>query len=290
MANLKDILMHKWASDHMAHFYILQAPSQMKTPASFLKQWAQDFISDILTKEKNLSKEQSHQLLKNGHADLLFIEKEDKQKDYSVGDGDFNEFFRFLGHRNYELKRRFIIVSDAHLINKIMANKLLKTLEEPPVGTTIFFLRPSQKSLLATISSRAILLNLTANKQASQISYGIAKLEETIYEVLLSNGLNEDDSTEISHCFKDLGTPPFLMGPIIDMLKNKKHWQSALHESLITIAAALPLDFHAKSKLLNKIKWFEKSNTFNNSMTERMTALVMALHHGTMSLDKSKQN
>jgi len=293
MDNLKDILLNKWASDQLAHFYILQAPTSCKSPDTFLETWVRDYVSTIVSREKNISLDHSKELLNSGHADVLFIKKEnkdDKQKDYSIADGDFNEFFRFLGHRNFELKRRFIIVSDAHLVNKTMANKLLKTLEEPPEGTTIFFLRPIKKALLSTISSRAITLSIKSNEDLNKISVNYREYEKALNNVLQDYGLKQDEALELSSYFKDFASPAFLITPLIDALKTKKSWQNSLYNSLIELSSELPLKFKDKSEILEKIKWFEKSKTFNNSMNERMTNLVMTLHNATMSLDKSKQN
>jgi hypothetical protein len=290
MIDLQEILLKKWGQDNMAHFYILQAPTHIQSAGNFLNTWINEFIYKVLMKEKNISKEESISLIKNGHADLLFIEKEDKQKNYSITDGDFLEFFKILSHKNYELKRRFIIVSDAHLINKTMANKLLKTLEEPPEGTTIFFLRPIQKALLSTINSRAICLTVSKSNTIESEPINYHNYQKTIDHLLQNHGRTSDEAQELSCLFKDFGTPPFLITPVIDALKNKKHWQSSLFHSLIELSIELPLKFESKQDFLNKIKWFEKSKTFNNSMNERMTNLVMSLHYATMSLDKSKQN
>ena len=55
----------------------------------------------------------------------------------------------------FELPHKFIIFTQAHLIPKDISNKLLKSLEDIPEKSTLFFLLPAQKSLLPTISSRA---------------------------------------------------------------------------------------------------------------------------------------
>lgn len=50
--------------------------------------------------------------------------------------------------------RRIAIIDDAQTMNDASANALLKTLEEPPPGSTLFLLTPSVDAILPTIRSR----------------------------------------------------------------------------------------------------------------------------------------
>lgn len=51
-------------------------------------------------------------------------------------------------------RHRFVLIDEAHRMNLAVANSLLKTLEEPPEGTTFILLAPSLTSVLPTIRSR----------------------------------------------------------------------------------------------------------------------------------------
>lgn len=53
-----------------------------------------------------------------------------------------------------------IIIHDAHKMNVQAANSLLKTLEEPPENCWIILTAPSAKSVIATVRSRVLVMNI----------------------------------------------------------------------------------------------------------------------------------
>ena len=54
----------------------------------------------------------------------------------------------------FESRRRVFVIEDAHTMNDQAANRLLKTLEEPPPFAHLILLAPSTRDVLPTISSR----------------------------------------------------------------------------------------------------------------------------------------
>jgi DNA polymerase-3 subunit delta' len=54
----------------------------------------------------------------------------------------------------FESRRRVFVIEDAHTMNDQAANRLLKTLEEPPPFAHLILLAPSARDVLPTISSR----------------------------------------------------------------------------------------------------------------------------------------
>lgn len=60
------------------------------------------------------------------------------------------EFLQLQSLRSH----RFILIEEAHKMNPTAANSLLKTLEEPPEGTTFLLTAPSVSAVLPTIRSR----------------------------------------------------------------------------------------------------------------------------------------
>lgn len=64
------------------------------------------------------------------------------------------EIRKFLSLEYEDIKYRFIIMDDAHLINTEGQNALLKSLEEPPEGVIFILLTPYDEKLLPTIRSR----------------------------------------------------------------------------------------------------------------------------------------
>jgi DNA polymerase-3 subunit delta' len=57
-------------------------------------------------------------------------------------------------HTPFESRRRVFVIEDAHTMNDQAANRLLKTLEEPPPFVHLILLAPSPRDVLATIASR----------------------------------------------------------------------------------------------------------------------------------------
>ncbi len=57
-------------------------------------------------------------------------------------------------HTPFESRRRVFVIEDAHAMNDQAANRLLKTLEEPPPFAHLILLAPSSRDVLATIASR----------------------------------------------------------------------------------------------------------------------------------------
>lgn len=61
-----------------------------------------------------------------------------------------------LALRRFEGRRRFVVIDPADAMNAQAQNALLKTLEEPPEGTTLVLVASSPDSLLPTIRSRCL--------------------------------------------------------------------------------------------------------------------------------------
>jgi DNA polymerase-3 subunit delta' len=70
------------------------------------------------------------------------------------------EIGKFLSLNYSDVKYRFIIISDAHLMNEESQNALLKNLEEPPEGVIFILLTPYPDLLRETIKSRCWSINL----------------------------------------------------------------------------------------------------------------------------------
>ncbi len=61
-------------------------------------------------------------------------------------------------HTPFESRRRVFVLEDAHTLNDQAANRLLKTLEEPPPFAHLVLLAPSPREVLPTIASRCQLV------------------------------------------------------------------------------------------------------------------------------------
>jgi DNA polymerase-3 subunit delta' len=61
-----------------------------------------------------------------------------------------------LSMKRFEGRRRFVVIDPADAMNPAAQNALLKTLEEPPEGTTLVLVAASPDGLLPTIRSRCL--------------------------------------------------------------------------------------------------------------------------------------
>jgi hypothetical protein len=88
-------------------------------------------------------------------------------KNYTVTDIDLIlDKIRFVLDKNHKF---FFILDNAHTLTTVTANRLLKILEEPPVGYNFFLLTTNIYNILPTIISRAYVLTFTGESRDSQI-------------------------------------------------------------------------------------------------------------------------
>ncbi len=78
---------------------------------------------------------------------------------------DANNFIRSLGLRSYESRFKIAVIWMAERMDASPANKLLKTLEEPPENTIIFLIAERYELLLPTVRSRAQLVKVPKIKE-----------------------------------------------------------------------------------------------------------------------------
>lgn len=89
----------------------------------------------------------------------------------------------FLKYPPIEANYRFVIIDDAHLMNRSAQNALLKTLEEPPPNRIIILVSSQSSSLLPTVKSRL-----------RRIEFGPLTGEDIRALLLEHKNLDEDES------------------------------------------------------------------------------------------------
>lgn len=96
------------------------------------------------------------------HPDLLEVSKPSEKSvlpiDLFVGSPDARGregLIHDLGHKSFHGVGKVAIIDDADYFNEESANALLKTLEEPPLGSRIFLIGTSLQRQLPTIRSRS---------------------------------------------------------------------------------------------------------------------------------------
>jgi DNA polymerase-3 subunit delta' len=266
--NLSEKLLQLWAKKKLAHFYIIQPSPSETNPREFTQEWTQGFLASVLHKEKGLQQVAALELLNHGHPDILFVRKEEAHKNYSVKDDNFSEFFRFQNFSSLDLEHRFIVIDDAQSITTIIANKLLKTLEEPAKNTTIFLLDPYRHEILPTISSRAIFLRIPSNKSIQK-----PKSTKSLTEYFNSFDLGEDFMATIL----SFENNPSNITPIFEYLKNNKGFEVDFIKHLVNFVSLADLSYDSKQSFLNALQWYEKAATFNNYSPEKLTGLLHSI-------------
>ena len=73
-------------------------------------------------------------------------------------------------------KTKVAVIDGAQLLNLSAANAFLKTLEEPPPQTRIILIAPSPQAILATLASRASILNFSPSREHTKHSHALARL------------------------------------------------------------------------------------------------------------------
>lgn len=266
MIDLKKVLFKRYCDKKLAHFYILNAPSNIENPHLFLEEWMHGFLSEVLMKERGIGQAEVNNIFELGHSDILELKKETPQENYLVD--DFSEFLRFQNYYNFELPHRFVVIHNAQNISTAIANKLLKTLEEPQPGTTIFFLNSSNQNFIPTIESRAISLTLTTERvkmvQDTEFTSDSEKLN------WLTDKMNR---MEFNDTLKQ-NLIDFIQGnggisEVTATLQRDKELQKKLIILLMDFERTRKSDLKAKEEMLKELKWFETSQAFNNPAWER---------------------
>ena len=144
LGDLQKNLVKKYNDGNLASVYLAHY-SEETDP----KKWGQEYLFHI-TKNSD-------------HPDILWVDLDEDEKDYKVDSRGIKEFLKFLNFAGYELKKKFIMINDAHLMSTIVLNKLLKVFEELPENFCLFLFSPQNFELLATVESRAIKIRLPKN-------------------------------------------------------------------------------------------------------------------------------
>ncbi|RLA62597.1 MAG: hypothetical protein DRQ88_08200 [Epsilonproteobacteria bacterium] len=264
---IKKMLLDKWSKNQMGHFFILRGP---KDP---LSKWAHDLLEEIVALDFDIEKAKAKDSLEHGLPDILEIKKEKEFYSWSKVQNDFTEFFKFLQYNPIKLKRKIVILHDAHGLTRDICNKILTTLEEAK-GTTIFFLNPTEIPMLATIESRAISLRPIAKTETREVL-----LRENInFSSWLKRYLEEKEEDYL---------PPLIskqlisfmeqkegVSGVIEALKNDKVSQNNLFTVLLDWEGDHNSSFGHKKRFLEETLRFKESKTYNNPYRERFFGLL----------------
>jgi DNA polymerase III subunit delta' len=147
------------------HGYILEGPLSVDK-TKIAKSFAQALLCRVSPGEGCGVCDICVKIETENHIDLTMIRasKAETSKVYSVKDADIENLIRRLQKKPYEGQRNIGIVESVETITPRAANRLLKTLEEPPVGTVILLLCENINALPRTIVSRCVLGRVQAHE------------------------------------------------------------------------------------------------------------------------------
>ncbi|MCR4651681.1 MAG: DNA polymerase III subunit delta [Lachnospiraceae bacterium] len=166
MAGFKDIIGQELIVEHMkkaiaedkiSHAYIISGE----------RYCGKEFIANIFASAIQCTGEGEKpcnichsclQAMAKTHPDIIYV-SHDKPNVIKVEDIR-EQVNKTVIIKPYESKRKIYIISEAEKMNEQAQNALLKTLEEPPEYITIILLTDNINSLLTTIQSRCVVLQM----------------------------------------------------------------------------------------------------------------------------------
>lgn len=146
------ILSNQLDSKKISHAYLFVSNNYSKT-----MELIEDFIISVICTQNNIDCEKVKNQIKNGtfsditviEPDGLFIKKE-----------QINGLQREFQNTALENEKKFYIIKEADKLNKSSANTILKFLEEPEANIIAFLVTNNKNSVLETITSRCVNINL----------------------------------------------------------------------------------------------------------------------------------
>lgn len=242
---LKNILVAKYRNETMAHFYTLT----MNCTLDQGLEWIEELLKEIT--QKNHPRE---------HQDILYIETEEKK--YTLKNNEFRDFFSFLGTRPNELSRKFIIIKDAHKISDTIANKLLKTLEEPEVEASIFLVNSERQEIMPTITSRA--LNLTLGNEGERVEFSkfttsleFLRSKDNFTAKALAKFIESRSTVELNQAVRDSNFNEIEFLKLITQVSTHYSNKTTHYTTII-----------------DDLRSYEEQREFNNSLAHRVTSLT----------------
>lgn len=252
--NETNLLIKKFKEKKLSHFYILESNTGIFNDSDFLETFIENFLEKVLTISIPNKKNYTSLIKNRTHPDILFIGDQLETIHYKTE--DFAPIFEFNELSNQELPYKFIIIKHAHAITNTIFNKLLKILEEPNKKTTIFLLNSKGTKLLATIQSRGVRIRPITTNEISQKHNNINKIIDN-YKIKKISIIEAVDS------LKSIDSTP----PVDQVVLN------IVLSSFLTT----PSDYQKYNKTLELTRWVNESQTFNNSISERLFEVLELL-------------
>ena len=143
------------ALNHPDLHIILPLPNEKKIDGRALAVWKKNII-----KNNQLNFDEWKKII----ASELGVEKEP-----AISSEKISQISSILKLRNFEAKKRIVLIWHAEKLNTIASNKILKMLEEPPDKTYFLFIASDKDELIDTVKSRLERIHVK-EKISAQIS------------------------------------------------------------------------------------------------------------------------
>lgn len=261
-------MLENWNKDRLPHFILVSANEAEKNKEEFLKSWALELLAAIWSAEgKNLSADWRENPSFLQHPDISWIEIDGSAA--LVKSPEVLEWQAQLDYRPMELKYKWVIWPEAEKINVHLANKLLKTLEEPPEKTVLLFTTSEKAPILPTIESRAIKIRLPKQINNEQIHRPLS--DESFLDYLTRLGAEHGET------FYHELAPLIKVGELHETLEFLKKHKQQSRQLLLTVLdyertkAKNPQTLEALNK---RLQWFQKSEVFHHGAAERWLTLL----------------
>lgn len=177
--HLKEHLSGAIERQKVSHAYIISGE-----PGSGKKTLAEAFAANLLCQNRHGDAcgqcTSCHKLMHHNHPDLIYVTHEKTQ---ITVDDIRRQVAGDVEIRPYESERKIYLIDEAEKMNREAQNALLKTIEEPPDYAVLILLTANTGSLLPTILSRCITLNICPLTD-----------EQIIRELKIRCGLTEEEA------------------------------------------------------------------------------------------------
>ncbi len=228
------------------------------------------FFFKVAKKTWSLNSMSDHVLI-SGHSDILSLSPSKKEK---WGVSDFRELNTFLHLKKIHLPRRFVIFHHSTpLLQGHLASKLLKTLEEPPLDTTLIFLCDEELyGILDTIRSRAQIYPIAPFKSYQRtlqppcpFHQWWAKIEKT------------DEVEEIGDLLSAFSLGHQSLSFCTESIMKKSEGELVTMTLLLKYEADQGESFILKTKLLKKVALASELRNHNIKSKERIASWLNEL-------------
>lgn len=269
------ILEELYRHNKLGPFYIIRPPILCEefNTTELLSHWCHDFMASIVSHEKGYAKDQAREHLKN-HSDFYFIEKNPEHREFKIEEDAIREFFKAQSYPPLESSYKIVAVKEAEKIGIQLANKWLKTLEEPIEGVTTIFLVGNNRPLLKTLESRAITLRLKSthrpsfeNKPQDFQNFLKDQLENPSGLASIITDAQRESLVKFSKSQKSFHY-------LLDTLKGSYQLQEKLFILLNEYFENHSFNARLQQQWLDEIKWFQKARAYNNNPAERFLGLI----------------